>query len=154
MTHQHGPAALDSLDFERAKEGTGTTPTPEVFVNEELLDKATKGPRLRVGHGEHHNTHNLTTLGAGPRLRLVEQDEDQTLAIVDLGNALLPPGEKLLVGQGWQKRGDCAVVGDAGGMDGGEVGDEVAMLGRGKESHGSRVGHDEAFGEKRDREVN
>lgn len=146
VTYQHRPATLDCLDLERAEKGPGTAPAAKTLVNEELLDGAAKGPRLGVRHAEHDDAHDVGPLGARPGLGLVEQDEDQALAVVDLGDALLPPGEQLLVRQRRQESGDCAVVGDARGVDGGQVRDEVAMLGRREDGHGPGVGHGGAGG--------
>ena len=66
---------------------------------------------------------------------LVEQNEDQAFSVCNFGDALLPPGEKLLVRQGREEFRDGSVVSDARGVDGSEIGNQVAVLTWREESH-------------------
>jgi hypothetical protein len=67
-------------------------------VDEKFLYDAAEWSRLGGGHGKHDNAHNIGPLRPRARLRFVEEDEDETLAISNLCDALLPPGEEFLVG--------------------------------------------------------
>lgn len=79
--------------------------------------------RLVQRHPQHHYADQLRPLGLGPGLGLAQQDDDNARAGRDLGDAVAPPGEQLLVVQRRQEGAGHAVVGDARPVQRGEVWD-------------------------------
>ncbi len=105
---------------------------------------AAEGARLVVGQLDHGDAAQVGALGLLAEGGVGQQEHDDAGAVLGLGDALLPPGEELLVGQGWEKRADHVVEGDARSVQGGDVGHQVAVLGlvkdEGHGDHGGRAG--------------
>lgn len=102
-------------------------------MHQQLLDDAPERSRLGVGHRQHDDAHDLGALGPAAAallmpLQVADEYEDEARPVAHLGDAILPPRQELLVGQGREKGGDGAVVSDARGVDGGEVGGQVRVL--------------------------
>lgn len=129
-------------------------------MDKQLLDDGAEGASLGGRHVQHDDAHEVGALGDGGVVVVIQQavgggggggvvfvgadeEEEQAGAGRDLGDAVLPVDEELLVGERGDEAGDGAVVGDAGGVDGGEVRDERGVLAWGEEydGGGGRGGH-------------
>jgi len=107
MAYQCRPPQLHRVGLQCHHERRRAALAAPALMYQQLLHGAAERPRLRVGHREHHHAHDLGALGAARRRRrgegrgvvraLADEDPDAALPVVDLGDALLPPGQQLLV---------------------------------------------------------
>ena len=56
-----------------------------------------KRTRFGRGQAEHDNAHQLGSLRTGTGIGLEQKEQNDAGAGIDLGDSVLPPGEKLLV---------------------------------------------------------
>jgi hypothetical protein len=121
---------VGSVFFQFFHEGPGAAAVSIRRVNEEFLNGAAERPSLRARHLEHHDAGDLGAQDASAGLRRLDKDVEDPRAVLDLGHAILPPLEQLVMCQRWEKRGYGSVVRDARGVDGRNVRNKVHVVAR------------------------
>lgn len=106
-------------------------------MDQQLVNSSAGDIGLGLGQSQHNDTEDVGALdgdsgGGGTFVVdvMLEEHEDEVYPRGDVCDSVLPPVEELLMGERGDEGGDGVVVGNGGGVEGGDVGDELGVLGR------------------------